>query len=175
MNRRSTVTADQPPGSAIPRAASVQTYARIAGVLLLVSLVAGGFGESYAPSTLIVPGNASATAHNLLANDLFLRLGFLAYLTEAVCDVALAFLLYVLLRPVYAPLAFLAVLFRLMATATFAFAELFYFVPSLILGGAGYLRTFSPEQLQTLTLLSMSVYTAAGYLFIVFYGVASMI
>ena len=169
------MTATQHQGSADPRAASVQTYARMAGVLLLVSLVVGGFGESYAPSTLIVPGNATATAHNIIASDLLFRLGFLAYLTEAVCDVALAFLLYVLLRPVHANLAFLAVLFRLMATATFAFAELFYFVPSLILGGDGYLKTFSSEQLQTLALLSLNVYGAAGNLFLLFYGIASIL
>jgi hypothetical protein len=169
------VTAAERRGSAASRAESLQTYARIAGVLLLVSIVAGGFGESYAPATLIVPGNATATAHNIVTSDLFYRLGFLAYLVEAVCDVALAFLLYVLLRPVHANLAFLAVLFRIMATATFAFGELFYFIPSLILSGDGYLKTFSPDQLHTLALLSLNVYTTAGYLFDLFYGFAAII
>ena len=157
------------------RTESVQTYARIAGVVFLIALVAGGFGEFYAPSQLIVAGNAAATAHNVIGSDLLFRLGFVAYLGEAVTDVTLTFLLYLLLRPVHANLALLAVLFRLMATATFAFAELFYFAPSLILGGDGYLRTFSPDQLHALALLSLSVYSAAGYLFIVFYGIASMI
>jgi len=36
-------------------AAPVQTYARIAGILGLISLVAGGFGEAFVPSALIVP------------------------------------------------------------------------------------------------------------------------
>ncbi len=88
---------------------------------------------------------------------------------------ALAFFLYVLLRPVHANLALLAVLFRLMATATFAFGELFYFAPTLILGGEGYLKTFSPKQLQTLALLSFNVYGAASFIFTVHYGVASML
>ena len=44
------------------RAASVQAYARIAGVLFLFSIVAGGFGEVYVPSRLIVPADAIATA-----------------------------------------------------------------------------------------------------------------
>jgi hypothetical protein len=136
--------------------------------------VGGGFGEAYAPAQLVVSGNATATAHNVIASDLLFRLGFLAYLVEAVTDVALAFLLYVLLRPVHTNLAFLAVLFRLMATATFSFGELFYFAPSLILGGEEYLKTFSPEQLQTLALLSLNVYSAAGYIFTVHYGVASI-
>ena len=169
------MTAIQLRGSVTPRAESVQTYARIAGVLLLLAFVGGGIGEAYAPATLVVSGNAAATAHNLVASGPLFRLGFLAYLLESFTDVALAFLLYVLLRPVHANLAFLAVLFRIMATATFAFGELFYFAPSLILGGDAYLKTFSPEQLQTLALLSFNVYTAASFIFTIHYGVASML
>ncbi|HEY7094336.1 MAG TPA: DUF4386 domain-containing protein [Ktedonobacterales bacterium] len=156
------------------RVESIQTYARIAGVLFLLTLVAGGFGEAYAPSQLIVPGDATATAHNLLASDPLFRLGFVAYLVEVVCDVTLTLLLYVLLRPVHPNLALLAVFFRLMGTATFAFGELFYFAPSLILGSDAYLNTFSPDQLNTLALLSFNVYTAAFDLFTVF-GVASVL
>jgi Domain of unknown function (DUF4386) len=157
------------------RQVSIHTYARTAGVLLLVSIVGGGFGEFYAPSTLIVPGNATATAHNIITSDLFFRLGFLGYLVEAFTDVALTFLLYVMLRPVQANLAKLAVLFRIMATATFAFGEVFYFAPSLILGGDGYLKTFSTDQLNALALLSLNLYRLVGGLFTVFYGVASLI
>jgi hypothetical protein len=79
------------------------------------------------------------------------------------------------LRPVHANLAFLAVLFRIMATATFAFGELFYFAPSLILGGEGYLKTFSPDQLHALALLSLNLYGLVAGLFTVFYGIASML
>jgi hypothetical protein len=147
----------------------------MAGVVFLLAFVGGGLGEFYAPTTLMVSGDAAATAHNLHASEALFRLGFLAYLLEAVTDVALAFLLYVVLRPVHANLAFLAVLFRLMATATFAFGELFYFAPSLIVGGDGYLKSFSPEQLQTLALLSFNVYTTASFIFTVHYGVASML
>ena len=72
---------------------SVQTYARIAGILFLVSFVAGGFGEFFVPSALIVPGDATATANNIVASDTLLRMGFAGYLVEAMCDVALALIL----------------------------------------------------------------------------------
>jgi hypothetical protein len=62
-----------------------------------------------------------------------------------------------------------------MATATFAFGEVYYFAPSLILGGDGYLKTFSPEQLQTLALLSFNVYGFAGGFSQMFYGIASIL
>lgn len=82
------------------RLAPVQTNARIAGVLLLISAVAGGFGEFFVPSHLIVSGDATATANNIIASDLLFRMGFASYLVETLCDVSLTLILYVLLRPV---------------------------------------------------------------------------
>jgi hypothetical protein len=152
------------------RRPAVQTYARIAGVLFLLSLIAGGFGESYAPSRLLVSGDAAATAANIRALDSLFRLGFLGYLVEAMCDIALTLIFYALLRPVQKDLSLLAAFFGLVGTAVYAVAELFYFAPSLILGGAGYLKTFSPDQLNTLALLSLKLFGYGGGLFLVFYG-----
>ena len=85
----------------------VQTYARIAGVLFLISFAAGGFGEVYVPSVLIVASDATATANNIIASDFLFRMGFASYLIEAICDIALTLILYVLLRPVSKELALL--------------------------------------------------------------------
>jgi uncharacterized protein DUF4386 len=153
-------------------AASAQTYARVAGVLLFVSVVCGGFGEAFVPSQLVTP-DARTTADNILQSDLLFRLAFVAYLVEAVCDIALALVFYVLLRPVNREVALLAAFFGLIATATFAGTELFYFAPALILGGAGYLKTFSADQLDALALLSIRLYALGSGLFSVFYGVRS--
>jgi len=147
-------------------------YARIAGILLLLSLVAGGFGEVYVPSRLIVSSNATATAQNFQAFQSLFHMGFACYLIEAMCDIALSLVLYVLLRPVRKDIALLAAFFGLVGTAVFATSELFYLAPSLILGGAGYLRTFAPDQLNTLALLSLKLFTYGGAMFTVFYGVA---
>jgi hypothetical protein len=78
----------------------------------------------------------------------------------------------VLLRPVRKDIALLAAFFGLVGTAVFATSELFYLAPSLILGGAGYLKTFAPDQLNTLALLSLKLFTYGGVMFTVFYGVA---
>ncbi|HZY94014.1 MAG TPA: DUF4386 domain-containing protein [Candidatus Bathyarchaeia archaeon] len=153
----------------------IQTYARVAGVTFLVAVIAGSIGEAIVPNMLVVRSDAATTAHNITANDLLFRLGFVAYIIEALTDVALTFLLYVLLRPVRANLAFSSVLFRLMATATFAFSEVFYFAQTLILKGDPYLNTFSTQQLQTLALLSYNIYGAAGSLSTIFYGTGSII
>jgi hypothetical protein len=150
---------------------NVQRYARIAGVLFLLSLVAGGFGEAYVPSNLIVSGDATATAANIRNFDLLYRLGFAAFLIESLCDITLALILYALLKPVSKELSLLAAFFGLIGTALFAFAELFYFAPQLIMrGSASYLQTFSPDQLNALVLLSLKFYGYAGMIFTAYYG-----
>jgi hypothetical protein len=132
------------------RAASAQRYARLAGVLLLISLVGGGFGEAYVPIRLVVSGDPAATAKNILAHEGLFRLGFAGFLVESLCDIVLAAIFYTLLKPAGQTLALMAALLRIVSTAVFAVAELFYFAPWFVLGSASYLKAFSPEQLATL-------------------------
>jgi hypothetical protein len=157
------------------RTTRVQAYARAAGVLFLASIVAGGFGEFWVPSRLIASNSATATAHNIVASDWLFRAGFAGYLVEACCDIGLTLLLYVLLRPVSANIALLAVFFRLVATATFFGAEFFLLAASPILSGSDYLRSLSPEQLDALAFLSIKLYGYGSGIASVFYGVASVL
>jgi hypothetical protein len=151
---------------------NVQRYARIAGVLFLISMVAGGFGEAYVPSKLIAGADAAATAANIKNFDFLYRFGFASFLIESLCDITLVLILYTLLKPVNKQLSLLAAFFGLVGTALFAFAELFYFAPLLIMGGNGYLKTFAPDQLNALVLLSMKFYGYAGMIFTAYYGMS---
>jgi hypothetical protein len=155
------------------RSTSIQIYARAAGVLFLLSMIGGFFGELYIPSRIVVSGNAAATANNIIESNSLFRLGFAAYLVEGICDIALSLVMYVLLRPVQKNLALLAAFFGLVSTAVFAVGELFYFGASLPLGGAEYLKSFSPDQLNALSLLSLRMYGLAAGIFMAFYGIAS--
>jgi hypothetical protein len=154
---------------------SLRTYAKVAGVLFLLSMIGGGFGEMYAPSRLIVSTDAAATAANLRSSGFLFRLGFAAYLLEALCDVALAWVFYVLLRPVQKDVALLAAFFGLVSTALFGFAELFYFASTLVLRDAEYLKAFTPDQRNALALLSLKTYGLGSGAFMAFYGVASLL
>jgi hypothetical protein len=152
------------------RASSVQTYAKVAGVLILLSFIGGGFGEAYVPSKLVVATDAAVTMENLRLSEIMFRLGFAGYLVEACCDVTLALIFYVLLKPVHRYVSLLAAFLGLIGTATFAAAELFYFAPTLLLRGGGYLKSFSPDQLNTLALLSLNLFGLGAVIFSVFYG-----
>ena len=49
--------------------------ARIAGLLYLIIIVCAGFSEGYVRSNLIVPGDATATANNIVASEWLFRIG----------------------------------------------------------------------------------------------------
>jgi hypothetical protein len=150
---------------------NVQRYTRVAGVLLLVSIVAGGFGEAYAPSKLNVSGDAAATVANIKSFEFIYRLGFAAFLIESFADITLALIFYALLKPVSKELSLLAAFFGLMGTALFAFAELFYLVPTLFMT-AGPWKAFSAALIDELILLSLRFYQFAAMIFSGYYGIA---
>ena len=151
----------------------VQTYVRFAGVLLLLSMVGGYFGEMHVPSRIVVSRDPAATAQNILELNMLFRLGFAGYLLEAVCDIGLAWVLYVLLRPAGKNLALLAAFFGLVSTSVFAVAQFFFFGSAMILGGADYLKGFSPDQLNSLAFIWVRMYGLGAGLFMVFYGIAT--
>jgi hypothetical protein len=137
--------------------------------------VAGGIGEAYVPATLVVSRDPAATARNIVASESLFRWGFVAYLVEALCDVGLTLLFYLLLRAVRRDLALLAVFFRLISTAGFAMAQVFYFAALPITRGADPLSAFPPDQLNTLALLSLRVSGYGQTVFTMFYGVGSIL
>ena len=141
----------------------MRTYARLMAVLLLLTIVAGGFGEAYVPAHLIVSGNAAATLVNVRAHDLLFRLGFAAYLVEAVCDIALAWLFYLLLRPVRDDVALLSAFFGLVSTAVYAVAEMFYFAVTIAGDDAALVRSL------------LRMFALGGGAFLVFYGIATFL
>lgn len=129
---------------------SPQVYAGIGGVLYLIIIVAGIFGELFVRNTLVVSGNATATATNIMASPLLWRVGIASDLMQHVCDVPLMLVFYLLLRPVNKNLALLAVLFNLVQTAALVAYKLNLLVPLFLLGNADYLKTFEPRQLHAL-------------------------
>ncbi len=60
--------------------ASPKTYARVAGLLYLIVIVAGIFAEIFVRGQLVVANDAAATAHNIVTHELKYRLGFAAEL-----------------------------------------------------------------------------------------------
>lgn len=140
--------------------ASPQVYARIGGVLYLIIIVAGLFGEIGVRDRLVVWGDPTATANNIMASPLLWRIGIAGDLIMHACDVPLMLIFFLLLRPVSRNLALLAVLFNLVTTAALVAYKLNLWVALSLLGNASHLKAFEPRQLHALAYLFIK---ADGY------------
>lgn len=135
-------------------------YARTTGLLFLGMLVFAIVGMMYVPYVLFVPGDAAVTAGNIQASPWLYRLGILCELFVFLIEVAIIAMLYLLFRPVSKPLALIAAFSRLVMAAIQGVNLINLSMPGLLLGGAGYLTVFEPEQIQALVLLFLN---AHGY------------
>ncbi|MBM9595249.1 DUF4386 domain-containing protein [Roseitranquillus sediminis] len=154
-----------------PAPPSAATRARIAGALYLAIIALGLFGELGVRSAVLAPGDAAQTAANVAAAELRLRLGFLADTAMLCADVALAVLLYLLLRPAGHTLALLAAAFRLTMDAVLA-ANLLLQHAVLLLHAEPFRSGLPAEQLTLFALEAQSF----GYDFgLVFFGVACLL
>jgi hypothetical protein len=152
-----------------------QTTARAAGVLYLVIIVFGLWSELAVRGGLVVPGDAAATAENILANETLFRLGFAADSVMALSDAALAILLFVLLRPVNAMLALMAAAFRLLQTAVIGVNLLNQYAALLILGDAGTTTALGSDQAEALALFFLDAQSHGYDLGLIFFGVNSLL
>ena len=90
--------------------ASIRTQSRIAGLYYLLLVFAAPIRLMVIPSTVIVSGNASATAANLVAHEGLFRLGMACDLACAVLLLFISLALYRLFKEVDPSLAALMVL-----------------------------------------------------------------
>jgi len=154
---------------------SPQLYARTAGVLYLVNIACGLFGELFVRGHLVVAGNAAATAHNIMASDLLFRLGIAGDLIMHITDVPMAVIFYVLLKPVNKDLSLLAMLFGMLQTAVLCANKLNLVTVLLLLGDANYLKAFAPNQLQALASLSLTLHESGFGIGLIFFGMSCLV
>lgn len=155
--------------------ASPQVYARIGGVLYLLIILTGLFGELFVRGRLIVSGDAAATASKILAAQSLWRLGIAGDLIQHVFDVGLMLIFYILLRPVSKHLALLALLLNLIQTAVLVAYKLNLLVALFLLGNAAYLKAFTPEQLQALMYLFVRADANGFGVGLIFFGFVCLV
>lgn len=149
---------------------SINKTARIAGLLYLLLAIFGGGAEFLVRQSMIVPGDAAATASNILAAEWTFRLGFLAELAGQVVFIYLVMALYSILKPVNRYQAVLMVTFVVIAVTITCLNMLNQFAALFFLGEPGYLSVFNGEQLQALALLFLNMHKAGYLIAQVFFG-----
>jgi hypothetical protein len=140
--------------------------ARWVGALYLLTMAAAVLSEMLLKRGLIAPGDAAQTAQNLLAHPHRFRWAVVCDLLTALGVTGIIAGLYTLLRPVQAPLARLAVLWRLTENALSYVAVALSMIGLWFLRDTAYLDAFTESQQQVLT--RFFLYAQAEVLSLVF-------
>ena len=154
---------------------SPQRYARIAGILYLAIIILGMFSELFVRGTLVVSGDAAATAKAISASPFLWRTGIVGDLLMHIFDVPVIVVFYYLLRPVSGSLALFATLINVVQTAVLVANKMTLLIPLFLLENGDYLKAFSPEQLHALLYLAIKAHGYGFAIGLIFFGVACLV
>ena len=146
--------------------------ARIAGISYLLTGTTYLFGQMFVLGRVVVEGNATATANNILAHQSLFRSAFAADLLSIACSIVLTVLFYDLFKPVNRTLSLTAAFVHLVGLAVAAVGSLFLLAPLGVLEGGQHLSAFKAEQLQALASVFLKLNAQAwNEAFMVFFGI----
>jgi Domain of unknown function (DUF4386) len=157
---------DEPPAGDPP----IQRLARATGLLYLVLAVLGMFSAMVLES-LVVAGDAQATADRILGSRWLFASSLVTWLVVIVADVAISVTLYLLLRPVSHTLSLLAAALRLVYSAVLAAVLLNLFDAFRLLTGVEGAAGLTGQQPQTMALAALDTFNAGFLLALVLFGV----
>jgi hypothetical protein len=149
--------------------------ARIVGILGLVGIVTGAFDIGYVRNTLMADGNVSATVQNIMAHETLFRMGFTAHIVLLLCNIPGEIIGFILFKRVNLIIAAVAMACGLVGTAIEALDMLNAYAPLKLAAEAGAMGAFNPEQLQSLSYLSMQLQDTGLLISFVFYGLDEML
>ncbi len=144
--------------------------ARIAGAVYLSMAFTAPFSLIYVPSKLIVHGNATATADNILAHQTMFRLSTLGELVGQVIFICLGFALYRLLRDVNKTWAWLMVGFVLVSAAVGFLNALNNIAALILFRGGEFLTVFDKPQRDALAMLFLRLHSHGHFINEIFWG-----
>jgi hypothetical protein len=152
--------------------------ALIAGIALIIMAISAAFSYGIVLENFVVHGDAETTFNNIVSSINTFNAGILGWFIILICDVVVAWALYLFLQSINKNLSLLGALFRLIYATILGVAVLNLVVVSLITSSTDYLILFNNEQLQTIIMLlldafyfmwSIGLIIFGGHLFIVGY------
>jgi hypothetical protein len=132
---------------------STKNTARLAGLLWFLSAVTGGLGLSYVRSSVIVVGDATATAANIVASESLFRAAIVSSLFSQIFLFFLGLTLFHLFKEVNKALATVCLTSVMMTVAIAVVNALNLFGALLVSSQADYLKVFNPEQLNAMAMI----------------------
>jgi Domain of unknown function (DUF4386) len=144
--------------------------ARIAGAVYLLMVLSAPLSLIYIPGKLIVRGNATATATNILNNENLFRIEIIGGLIGQVIFICLAAALYRLLNEVNRTWAGLMVGFVLVSAAVGFLNELNNIAALILFRGADFLAVIDKPQRDALGMLFIRLHSQGHIINEIFWG-----
>lgn len=151
---------------------SLNTTARITGGIYLLYFIAGM--PLILRSSLIVPGDAAATARKIMASETLYRATIVTDLVSYSLYLGLAYLFYLLLRNVSRPWALMGALFTIAGCIVLIVATAALTAPLTLLTGHEFNAIGMPER-QALAMIALKIYTQAFLIGLLLFGVQWLI
>ena len=126
---------------------TLREAALIAGFGVLIMAFATPFAELFVYEKLVIPGNIEATMQNITGNMGLFLAGIFGYFITFVCDVLVAWALYILLIPVNRSLSLLTAWLRLVYTVIAFFSLAKLMTVFRMLSEQDYLAVLGTDQL----------------------------
>ena len=165
-SRTAAATTPTPP----PATRGIRRSALVAGTVLLVLAVLSAAANFGVIQRLVIPGDATRTARDILASAGLFRLAIAALAVVVILDIVVARALLRFFGPVHQGLARLAAWLRIGYAAIFAVAisQLTGVLP--LLSNARYLTTFSAGQRHTAALVKIQDFQDIWHVSLILFG-----
>ena len=149
---------------------TTKKQARVAGILYLSASLIGALGLIYVPSTLIVSGDATATASHIRASETLFRLGIASELIGFIIFIFVVLALYRLFKAVNEKHA-LAMAILLLISIPISLLNVLNDIAALILlSGADFLSVFETRQLDALAYVFVRLHGRGFVVAQIFWG-----
>lgn len=145
------------------------TYARVAGLLALFTLITGTFA-GYVHSSLVVSGDAVSTFNNIKASESLFRFGIVSSLAMYTIFIFYALILYRLLKPVNRNHALLMLVLALVGVPIAMLNQINPSAVLLLLSGADYLQLLTPDQIYVQVMFFLKLQGYGNLIGIIFWG-----
>ncbi|MBB4599648.1 hypothetical protein HNQ93_000872 [Hymenobacter luteus] len=149
-------------------------YIRLGGIAYLIIIIAGVLGETFVRGTLVVPGDAAATAQRITESPQLWRAGIGGDLLMHLLDVPVMFVLYILLKPVNRGVALMSLLSNVVQTAVLALNKLNLLLPLFLLNKAVYLNALDLAERQALAYVFVRAHNYGFGIGLLFFGVTCL-
>ena len=150
---------------------SLGRAALMAGIGLLIMVIAAPYAELYVYPKLIVPANAAETTKNIIANKTLFTSAIFGYLITFICDLVVAWALYILLKPVNKNLSLTTAGFRWVYTGIALFALLNLVTVLRLSNISDILPILQPDQLHAQVMLSLNTFRTQWHFGLLFFGI----